>query len=238
MLYVAMSSLQGRPMAGAFRELRDLADGVQLTPGNHPTAGFAELVAPHPTRRHHGFSFTLRRQPVWDAALTCVTDVDSVHPPCHRTASFEQFVAAVERQPDLPLLETMYPGHRLGSGLEIEWAMDAGRGLAVDVSHLQIQRTAGVLHDRTWRRLQDYARIGEIHVSGTDGRRDLHGLVTPATFGLAWVRERLDDGVPVVLEAYLHRTPEAMRRAQIELVRGVQPIETSSRRIDGDERLR
>ncbi|MEM6931294.1 MAG: hypothetical protein AAF602_30470, partial [Myxococcota bacterium] len=148
------------------------------------------------------------------------------------------FVAAVERQPEMPLLETMYPGHCLGSGPEIEWAMDAGRGLAVDVSHLQIQRTAGAMSDRTWRRLQAYPHIGEIHVSGTDGRRDLHALVTRSTFCLAWVRERLDDGVPVVLEAYLHRIDEATRRAQVELVRGVQPIETSSRRIDGHERLR
>ncbi len=219
MLYVALSSLQGRPMAGAFRELRALADGVQLTPGNHPTPGFAELVRPHPTRTHHGFSFTRRARPVWDAELRCVTDADSVHPPSTRRASFEAFVEAVERQPGLPLLETMYPGHCLGNGPELEWAMDRGLGLAVDVSHLQIQYASGVLSDATWRRIQDYPHVGEIHVSGTDGRRDLHAPVQPTTFGLAWVRARLAAGAIVVIEAYLHRLDEAARRAQIEFVR-------------------
>lgn len=34
MLFVAMSCLQGRPMAGAFDELAALGAGLQLTPGN------------------------------------------------------------------------------------------------------------------------------------------------------------------------------------------------------------
>jgi hypothetical protein len=63
MLFVAMSCLQGRPMAHAFDELAQLGVGIQLTPGNLPTDGFRDHVAASgvATRRHHGFSFEHRR---------------------------------------------------------------------------------------------------------------------------------------------------------------------------------
>ncbi len=48
-------------MRAAFDELVALADGVQLTPGNHPTRDFAAHVSGHRTLLHHGFSFIARR---------------------------------------------------------------------------------------------------------------------------------------------------------------------------------
>jgi len=45
MLFVALSCLQGRPMARAFDELAALGAGIQLTPGNFPTAAFRDHVA-------------------------------------------------------------------------------------------------------------------------------------------------------------------------------------------------
>jgi hypothetical protein len=220
MLYVALSCLQGRPMAQALDALRGLADGVQLTPGNHPTPAFAARTEGLPVRTHHGFSFTARSVPVWGQDLTCLVQSRSVHPPSAGEASFEVFAQATERQPGLPVLETMYPGHRLGTGAELVWAMDRALRLAVDVSHLQIQREAGALPPEVWRRLADYEQIDEIHVSGTDGRHDLHAPVTEGTFALAWVRERLRAGSCVVLECYMHRLSEPERARQVALVRG------------------
>jgi hypothetical protein len=64
MLVVALSCLQGRPMRAAFDELVPLGDGVQLTPGNLPTPGFAAHVANAHALVHHGFAFDARRTPV------------------------------------------------------------------------------------------------------------------------------------------------------------------------------
>jgi hypothetical protein len=221
MLYLALSCLQGRPMASAFEALRALADGVQLTPGNHPTPGFAARVAGTPARTHHGFSFTARATRVWSDDVTCLVRSSSVHPPADGDVGFDAFARAIERQPELPALETMYPGHRLGTGAELAWAMDRGLALAVDVSHLEIQRTAGALPEPVWRRLADYDRVDEIHVSGTDGRHDLHAPLTEGAFGLSWARERLRAGSCVVFESYLHRLSDAERARQVALVRGV-----------------
>ena len=86
MLLLAMSCLQGRPMSEAARELLDLEpDGLQLTPGNLPTADFAAFANGVTTLRHHGFSFTARRQPVWADDGVCLVDNDSVHPPQSNT---------------------------------------------------------------------------------------------------------------------------------------------------------
>ena len=83
MLFVAMSCLQGRPMASAFDELVTLGAALQLTPGNLPTPGFEAHVAASgvPTRRHHGFSFEHRRACVWSAGGACLVTSESVHPP-------------------------------------------------------------------------------------------------------------------------------------------------------------
>lgn len=61
-------------MRSAFDELAALGVGVQLTPGNEPTVGFAEHVKAGavPVRTHHGFSFKAHR-------LLRSPHVDEVH---------------------------------------------------------------------------------------------------------------------------------------------------------------
>lgn len=229
MLFVAMSCLQGRPMAGAFDELARLGAAIQLTPGNLPTPGFEAHVAASgvPTRRHHGFAFERRRADVWAADGACLVASETVHPPADGEAA--GWRAWYEAAPRPPVLEVMYPGHALGSGDEVEAAMDAGLPLAVDVSHVFIQRTQGAMGDRAWRRLQGYERIVEVHVSANGGRHDTHQPIATAgagagagdaTFGVAWARERLRAGTPVVLECYMHRMTHDERRRQLDAVRG------------------
>jgi hypothetical protein len=217
MLFAALSSLQGRPMTDAFDELAALGVALQLTPGNHPTPGFRAHVAASGvvTRRHHGFSFDARRTAVWlDGA--CVTDAESVHPP----EAGAPWRAWYEAAPVRPILEVMHPGFALGTGDEVERAMDEALPLAVDISHVHIQRTQGVMADRTWRRLRDYAGIAEVHVSANLGRHDSHAPLQATTFGLAWARERLAGDDPVVFESYLHRLSTGEREAQLALLRG------------------
>ena len=86
----------------------------------------------------------------------------------------------------MPILETMYPGYALGDGAALEDAMARRLRLAVDVSHLLMQREQGCLSAATLARVLDYDRIAEIHVSANDGRRDLHAPLAADTFGLAW----------------------------------------------------
>src|SRR6188508_3392374 len=156
MLFVALSSLQGRPMARAFDELASLevGIGIQLTPGNIPTEGFHDHVLRSRvvTRRHHGFSFDARKQPTWVADGACAVASESVHPPedgeC--AGDWRAWYAAA---PVRPILEVMYPGYALGTGDEVERAMADALPLAVDVSHVHIQRAQGVMQDRVWRRL-------------------------------------------------------------------------------------
>src|SRR5258706_789901 len=133
-----MSALQGRPMASAFDELAALGCGIQLTPGNLWTPGFAERVSSSgvTTRRHHGFAFDARRTDTWiDGA--CVVASESVHPPRTGEPWWDWYDGAATR----PIVEVMYPGYELGAGDEVERAMDAQLPLAVDVSHVFIQRT-------------------------------------------------------------------------------------------------
>jgi len=219
MLFIALSALQGRPMAAAFDELVALGVGIQLTPGNHPTPGFRAHVAASgvATRRHHGFSFDARRTDTWrDGA--CVTDAESVHPP----EAGAPWRAWYEAQAARPILEIMYPGFELGTGDEVEAAMAAALPIAVDISHVHIQRTQGAMSERTWRRLQDYPGIAEVHVSANDGRRDNHQPLRGDSFGLAWARARLAAGDPVVFECYLHRLSDGERRAQLDLIGGAR----------------
>jgi hypothetical protein len=218
MLFVALSSLQGRAMAAAFDELAALGAGIQLTPGNHPTPGFQAHVAASgvAVRRHHGFTFDARRRDAWQDGA-CVTDAESVHPP----EVGAPWRAWYERQATPPILEIMYPGCELGTGGEIEDAMAAALPLAVDISHVYIQRVQGAMSERTWHRLQDYPRIAEVHVSANDGRRDSHQPLRSDSFGLAWARKRLAIGDPVVFECYLHRLSDRERRAQLDLLRGL-----------------
>jgi hypothetical protein len=219
MLLVAMSSLQGRPMARAFDELASLDVGIQLTPGNVPTEGFHAHVVRSgiATRRHHGFAWDARKRPVWAADGACLVDAESVHPPQDREAA--DWRAWYDAAGSRPILEVMYPGYALGTGGEVERAIADGLPLAVDVSHVHIQRTQGAMDDRVWRRLADYPQIAEVHVSANAGRHDTHDPLRADTFGLDWARERLAE-LPVVLECYMHRLSIDERRRQIDLVKG------------------
>jgi hypothetical protein len=210
-------------MQPAAEELLALGpDGLQLTPGNAPTGGFATWLsaAGVRTRTHHGFHPGALRQRVWSDDGACLVPSDSVHPPRGEGPQAAAWRARVEAgEGALPVLETMYPGYALGTGEELEWAMGLGLRLAVDVSHLRIQQEAGVLGERTWRRLQGYARIDEVHVSESHQRRDAHRPLHAGSFGLAWARERLAAGTPVILECYVHSLPDDARRAQLDLLR-------------------
>ena len=160
MLFVALSCLQGRPMAAAFDGLAALGTGIQLTPGNLPTSGFVAHVAASGviTRTHHGFAWDARVAPVWQDGR-CLVTADSVHAP----------LAGESIECDT-VLEVMYPGYELGSGDAVERAMTDGRALAVDVSHVFLQRTAGVMTEATWRRLADYDRPRSRHAPNGSAR--------------------------------------------------------------------
>lgn len=231
MLLLAMSCLQSRTQDAAFEALsRHDVDGLQLTPGNLPSPGFRARIDafPRAVRLHHGFAWDRYRQRVYDQKGTLLLRERerSVHPPhtaphagpdaCVADAvAWLRQVAAFD-----PLLETMYPGYVLGCGSELELAMDLGLRLAVDVSHLHLQRAAGVLSASVERRLREYPRVEEIHVSANDGRSDRHALLQSDTPGLDWARARLAD-LPVVLESYWHRIDFDEQRRQIDLLRGV-----------------
>ncbi len=218
-LYLALSCLQGRPMSSAYRTLLALEpDGVQLTGGNLPCPEFRVLVeAGPPHRTHHGFCFDARRARVWSDAH-CLVESESVHPPKSPSATWiAKFDAGAQ---GWPALETMYPGYALGSASSIRRAMEIGLPLAVDISHLYIQKTQGDWCEVTWRRLQDYDRILEVHVSANQGAHDSHHPLSPTTFGLGWAQERLRAQTPVILECYMHRMSDQARRAQLDLIRG------------------
>lgn len=187
-------------------------DGIQLTPGCQPTPRFATAVsrARLPYSTHHGFSWSARKRPVWEQGR-CLVNATSVHPP----RSFEGWERWLERF-EGPALETMYPGYVLGTGEQIERAMALGVPLAVDVSHLWIQRCAGVLGPATWARLQAYPHVVEVHLSANDGRADQHRPIQSDTFGLDWARQRRE---PTIVECYLHRLDDGARRRQLDLAR-------------------
>ena len=225
MLYLALSCLQGRPAAQACRDLLSLgAPGIQLTPGNVPDPALVDELAGIPVRTHHGFSWKAMKQRVWDDSGRCCVTAESVHPPTEREPAYACWWEAIREHSnpaiqETPVIhETMYPGYRLGCGAEIERAMDEGLTLAVDVSHIHIQISAGVLSPDTWRHLQRYSGIAELHVSDNAGRFDSHRPLNPNTFGLGWARERASSGIPLVLEAYMHKLSYGERRAQVELL--------------------
>ncbi|MBA2540081.1 MAG: hypothetical protein H0V17_10640 [Deltaproteobacteria bacterium] len=222
MLFVALSTLQGRPMNSAFDELARLGTPIQLTPGNHVTRDFRAHVEATgvTTRRHHGFAWEARRTETWSAEGACLVASESVHPPKRdapgATAWWSWYEAAIDR----PIIEVMYPGYELGDGESVERAMAAGFDLAVDISHAFIQRTQGAMTEATWQRLCDYDRIVEVHVSANRGEHDSHQPLTASTFGLAWATARLAAGTPTVIECYMHRLTDDERRRQLDLIRG------------------
>lgn len=222
MLFVALSCLQGRPMNSAFDELARLGVAIQLTPGNFVTRDFRAHVERSnvATRAHHGFAWEARRAETWSDEGACVVASESVHPPMLDRPSAHTWRSWFEAAPVRPILEVMYSGYALGTGDEVERAMADGVALAVDISHAFIQRTQGTMTGATWRRLCDYDRIAEVHVSANAGEHDSHRPLCDATFGLAWARDKLAAGTPTVLECYMHKLSDGERRRQLDLVRG------------------
>ena len=235
MLLLAMSCLQGRTQDEAFDALtRHPIDGIQLTPGNLPSPGFERRInnyceSGRAIRLHHGFSYRRYRCRVFDDhGEPLVSGVNrSLHPPrsidirsrrgiTERAVSEQDWLAIAERFDTV--WETMMPTWRLGIGAEIEKAMHLGLRLAVDVSHLHIQRQLGVIREVELKRLFDYQRIEEIHVSHNNGRVDQHQPICADTPYLDWVRERLNE-LPVVLESYWHRASFDAQSEQIKLLR-------------------
>lgn len=221
-LYLALSCLQTRPMQAAWDELVSLKpDGIQLTPGCVPTQGFREHVLYNGPVYcfHHGFTWEAYRKRVWSerGKLLCVEGT-SVHPPKNTEMTEKNFFAAAEERPKVTF-ETMYPGYHLGTGQALEHAMLSQLRLAVDISHLHIQRHAGVLSDAQLRRILAYQHVVEIHVSQNEGRADSHKPVKKETYLLDWARERGQE-VYVVLESYFHKLNHQQRLDQMALVRG------------------
>lgn len=213
MIYLALSCLQGRPMQAAAEELLALEpDGLQLTAGNIPMDGFFEWVTNHThCCTHHGFSWTRLRERVWQTNGQLAGYWQSVHPPKHK----DQIIFCAAPYKDVAY-ETMYPGYYLGTGDEIESAMKADLRLAVDISHVFIQLQQGAMQPETWRRLQEYDNIAEIHVSANAGKQDTHFPCSEDTFGLEWAKERSE---VKVLECYMHRLSLDDRKRQMELLR-------------------
>ena len=211
MLYLALSCFQGRTMTEAARTLVDLAPGrvgLQLTPGCAPSP----IDVKCPMRTHHGFTHLAMKARVWDGGTLCWHG-DSVHPPQERE------VPDNWRAPDDLVMETMYPGYAaLSDGDQLSEAMDTGRWLAVDVAHLGIQMHRGVLPEPVLRRLLDYSRIAEVHVSTSREARDTHAEISTETWGLEWARARLVAGTPVVLECYMHKLTRDERLGQLALL--------------------
>jgi len=182
--------------------------GLQLTPGCAP----APILVDCPTRTHHGFTTRALRAPVWDAGALAWHG-DSAHPPRERD------VPDGWQPPADVILETMYPGYAaLANGDQLAAAMDAGRWLAVDVAHLDIQRFHGLLSQPVLNRLLEYQRVAEVHVSTSREHRDSHARLTGEEWGLEWARARLADGTPVVLECYMHKLAHEERLEQVALL--------------------
>ena len=179
--------------------------GLQLTPGCAPSP----ITVACPMRTHHGFTYRALRAPVWDGGML-VWHGDSVHPPLQNQVSDNW-------QPSEDVvMETMYPGYAaLANGEQIAAAMDAGRFLAVDVAHLDIQLYHSILARDVLDRLLRYERVAEIHVSTSRDARDAHAKLSVSTWGIEWARARLATGTPVILECYMHKLSHEERLEQV-----------------------
>lgn len=216
MRLLASSCLQGQPLARAvFALLRLHPDGIQLCPGHPPSPGLRGLLAQTdlPLRYHHGFSWTAYRQDPW---LLPPSPDWSLHPPQQTPSDWRAWL--VRQQVLGRVLEIMPPGRFLGADVQIRAALDAGVRLAVDIAHLHILTEQGAISSETRRRLLEAERLAEVHLSDSDGRLDLHRPLTAQTPLLSWARERMVDGVPGVLECYMHRLSPAQRAEQLEMM--------------------
>lgn len=221
-MLLAMSCLQARTQDAAFADLVALEpDGLQLTPGNLPCNGFRERVEATTTlstRFHHGFDWASYRTDVWKQGRLARTLAPgwSVHPPKSEVDDDRWLEDALEHG---LVIETMYPGYRGGCDDDVVLLLESGVPLAVDISHVHIQRTKGVLSSATLARLLASDRIAELHVSANDGRGDQHRPITAMTPLLDWAIDRARSGIPLVLESYLHRLTHDERRRQLDLLR-------------------
>lgn len=230
-VFLAMSCLQGRTQDAAWDDLCALGpDGIQLSPGNLPSPAFSQKVAraqkaARSTTQtslqvslHHGYVDDALRTPVWSTSGALLVSANrSVHPPMTRDGvSDAWWAAALDND---VVVEVMYPGYEFCGDRDVEHALDLGLRLAVDVSHLWLQRCAGVLSTAVERRLLESDRVVEVHVSENDGVKDSHTSLTPGCFALGWARERGRAGLPVVLESYFHKTSDSERRRQLDLLR-------------------
>lgn len=214
MLFLALSCLQGRLATNAAEELLALEpDGIQLTPGNLPTAGFELWFREKgiPFSLHHGFDWEMRKRRVWHQGACQALPGASVHAPLNPLNS--QYLDSGFA------LEVMYRGYGLGSGPQVEEAMERGTTLVVDVSHIYLQLEQGLMREETWKRLQNYRLISEVHVSANDGVGDIHSPLEDDTFGVPWALEQSRAGIPMVLECYMHRLSVDERRAQLDMLR-------------------
>ena len=167
---------------------------------------------------HHGYAPDALRAPVWGAAGDLLVSADrSVHPPMTRDGVSPRWLEVAKKRG--VIVEVMYPGYPLSGDADVERALDVGVDLAVDVSHLYLQRCAGVLSDRVLRRLLDSERVVEVHVSENDGVKDSHTALTANCFLLGWAKDRGRAGLPVVLESYFHKASVDERRRQLDLLR-------------------
>jgi hypothetical protein len=209
-LFVAMSSLQGLTQSDAFASLSALpVDGIQLTPGNLPSPDFRERVRGYAglVRFHHSFSWDHYRAVLYDErGLTPRLTRDwSLHPPSTKLAI--PFVRWLEGALSVDALcEVMYPGYRLGADAELAAALSGKLRLALDISHLHILMTQAQISAGTLRRLLDYEKLDEVHVSHNEGRADSHRPLCARTPWLDWARERLRGGTPVIYESRMHDT--------------------------------
>jgi hypothetical protein len=220
-LLLAMSCLQGRTQRDAFAELTSLPiDGVQLTPGNLPSAGFAATLEGYQgvVRFHHGFDLQRYRTEVWgiDGRLLVSPHHRSVHPPQLKAGVSKHWWHTAQQSG--VTIEVMYPGYAVGTGEDVKRAMHMQLPLAVDVSHLFIMRTQGAIDDNTLRQLLDYPPITEVHVSHNQGNADTHELLRTASYGLSFAKERMQDGCPCIVESYFHKASDDDRRRCIELL--------------------
>lgn len=201
----------------AYLQLMSLGvDGIQLTPGNKPD-GLDVLTLPN-VSYHHGFTFRSKRQKVWDTDGTCLVENQTVHPPDFIKEAVNKYTwfNYINEHPEI-VLETMYPArgsdYPLSDSNSLNWAMDNNRPLAVDISHLKIQKE---LDNKTLNRLLNYDNIREIHVSDNNGQHDSHIAICDNTYLLSWAKERPE---VKVLECYMHRMSEQEREKQICILR-------------------
>lgn len=235
-LLLAMSAYQSRTQDDAFSALaphfyQGRVAGLQLTPGNLPSPGFRERICDFVhegaiVRVHEGFSYThYRRRPLSDRLVPVAIRRDqSIHAPRKAPrsrrdagpfADWESWRSTVLAH-DL-LVETMYPGHALGCGEELDDAMDHQVRLAIDIAHLSIQRDAGVLTARTLDRVLQYEHVEEVHVSHSQMGKDTHSPLVATTPFLGWARERISE-LPVVLESYWHKQSLDQQLEQLALL--------------------